>query len=357
MGNQKKVFLILLVFVTLVVAWLISKFIHVISLAVLTVLIFNPVYKWFLYKLKGKANMASWLTLIIVVFTLISPLILVGTLTTYQITQIVADLNQFEFETSSLGQIVNTTVEELNQLISSYSINYKITIEDINTNLYNVARSVLVFLLNKIGSVGTALPELITDTILYIILTAYLFSAQKQLVHNIRKISPLPDDMTVMYLNRIVAMARSMVNGTFTIAFIQGVVAGIVMWIAGVPYTLFFTFLAIVLAVIPLVGVGFLIFPMALILAVTGNVFGAVLIVATFVIVISNIDNILRPKLVEQEAKLPEAITLLGIIAGISIFGVLGLIFGPILMVIAYTTYDLYLKYYAFSIKSILSKN
>lgn len=102
---------------------------------------------------------------------------------------------------------------------------------------------------------------------------------------------------------------------------------------------------------------GFLLLPIALVFAITGNVFGAVLIVATFVIVISNIDNILRPKLVEQEAKLPEAITLLGIIAGISGFGFLGLIFGPILMVIAYTTYDLYLKYYAFSIKSVLSKN
>ncbi|BDQ04611.1 MAG: AI-2E family transporter [Candidatus Dojkabacteria bacterium] len=357
MGNQKKVFFILLILVTLVIAWFISKFVHVISLAVLTVLAFNPVYKWFLYKLKGNTNLASWLTLIVVIFALISPLILVGTLTTYQITQIVSDLNRFEFETSSLGQIVNTKVEELNQLIASYSINYKITIEDINANLYNVARSVLGFLLSKIGSVGTALPELITDTILYIVLTTYLFSTQKKLVYNIRKISPLPDDMTMMYLNRIVAMARSMINGTFTIAFVQGVVAGVVMWIAGVPYTLFFTFLAIVLAVIPLVGVGFLLFPIAFVLAITGNVFGAVLIVATFVIVISNIDNILRPKLVEQEAKLPEAITLLGIIAGISVFGFLGLIFGPILMVIAYTTYDLYLKYYAFSIKSILSKN
>lgn len=357
MSNQKKVFLSLLLLVSLALIFLLKNFVGVISLSILIVLMFNPVYKWMLNKSKGRRGFAATTTVIVVLLSFLLPMILIGVLVGYQVQYVASHLSETNFQSSDVGKLTNNLIDQVNSIFRNNSLNYEITANDVNNALSNATRSVGSSILARAGGIGSGIPEMITDIILFLALITFLFPAQESIISGIRKISPLSDEVTKVYLNKMAAMARSMINGTFVVALIQGLIGGITLWIAGVPYTLFFGFILIIASMIPVLGSGIIMVPIALVLLATGNLFGAIMILLIQIIIISNIDNLLRPKLVEEDARLPEAITLLGIIAGLNSFGILGLIFGPVIMLVVYTTYDIYLKYYAISIKNYLNQD
>ncbi len=354
MSNQKKIFLGLLILVTFLVIYLIKDFFGVISLTILVSLMFNPIYKRLLGMSKGNKGLATSLTLFTVFLSLIIPIGLIGVLTTYQIREVAVDLKEANLSSSDIGRISNDILNQSNNILKNYNIQ-PITIDQINSSLTQSLRSGGGYLLDAGGSFGARLPEYITMAILFIVLLTFILPYQEKILLVIKKISPLSDEITKIYLNRISAMARSMINGTFIVALVQAIIGGITLWFVGAPYPLFFTFVLMIASIIPLLGSGLIMIPAGIILIATGNIIGGIVVLAIQFILISNIDNVLRPKLVEEDARLPEAITLLGIIAGLSVFGILGLIFGPVIMVIAYTTYEIYLKFYAISVKNYLN--
>ena len=77
-----------------------------------------------------------------------------------------------------------------------------------------------------------------------------------------------------------------------------------------------------------------------------GNVFGGVFVIAWHLIVVTNIDNFLRPILVPRAARLDSALMLLAVFAGITMFGFLGIVIGPVLMIVIVTTVSVYLWVY-----------
>lgn len=357
MSNQKKIFLGMLILTTFLTIYLIKDYLGVIALAILVVLMFNPVYKKILFWTKGKNSISITITLLVIFLCLIIPIALIGSLTAYQVSEMANDLSDIDFKSSDIGTITNDTLHTINDKLKSYSINYEITVDQVNSTLTNALRSGGGILLDFGKNIGSKIPDLFGQLILFLVFLTFLFSNQDKILKIIRKISPLTEENNQIYLSRMAAMARSMINGTFVVAFVQAVMSAITLWLLGVPYVLFLFFLLLIASIIPLLGSGLILIPVSLIMIATGNVIGGIIVIVVQFLVISNVDNVLRPKLVEEDARLPEAITLLGIIAGMSMFGVLGLIFGPIIMVVAYTTYDIYLKYYAIPIKNFLNQD
>lgn len=357
MSNQKKVFLGLLLIVTALAVYLVKDYFGVIALSVLIVLMFNPVYKRFLAAFKGNKGIATTLVSFVILLSFIIPIGLIGFFTVYQVEQVAHDLKEANFQASDIGRVTNTFLDDVNETLKNNSIDYEITPEQVNSSLNQGLRSGGNAMLDYGRSLGGKIPEYITNLILLIVLVTFLFPAQTTILDAINKISPLSVEITKKYLSKMSAMARSMINGTFVVALVQALIGGLMLWILGVPYALFFTFVLLIASVIPLLGSGLVLIPISLVLLATGNIVGGVILLLLQFIVISNIDNILRPKLVEEDARIPEAITLLGIIAGLSMFGILGLIFGPVIMVIALTTYEIYLNYYAIAVKNYLNKD
>jgi predicted PurR-regulated permease PerM len=355
MSNQKKVFLGLLILVTAVTIFLIKSYLGVIALSILVVLMFNPVYKKLLFWSKGSNGLAVWGTLFVILLSLIIPLAIVGTLISSQVNQVASDLSKADFKTSDLGEITNNTLHSINSSLKENSIDYEITIDQVNSTFDEALRSGGNLILDLGANIGARIPEYITQIILFIIFLVFLFPNQERILKTLRKISPLSEEINQIYLSRMAAMARSMVNGTFAVAFVQAVIGAILLWILGVPYILFVSLILLLASMIPLLGSGLVLIPVGIIMLLTGNVAGGIIVLVIQILILANVDNFLRPKLVEEDARMPEAILLLGIIAGIGLFGILGLIFGPVIMIIAYTTYDIYVKYYAISIKNHLN--
>jgi predicted PurR-regulated permease PerM len=162
----------------------------------------------------------------------------------------------------------------------------------------------------------------------------------------IRRLNPLGEEATDLYLAKMAAMVRGTVRGQFVIALAQGIAGAISIYIAGFHDGFFiFAILLSALSVIPLGG-GIVTIPFGIGLALFGNVVGGVFVIVFHLIVVTNIDNVLRPILVPKEAKLDSALMLLSVFAGITMFGFLGIVIGPVVMIVIVTTISVYLWVY-----------
>jgi len=162
----------------------------------------------------------------------------------------------------------------------------------------------------------------------------------------IRRLNPLGEEATDLYLAKMAAMVRGTVRGQFVIALAQGIAGAISIYIAGFHDGFFiFAILLSALSVIPLGG-GIVTIPFGIGLALFGNVIGGIFVIVFHVIVVTNIDNVLRPILVPKEAKLDSALMLLSVFAGITMFGFLGIVIGPVVMIVIVTTISVYLWVY-----------
>ena len=140
-------------------------------------------------------------------------------------------------------------------------------------------------------------------------------------------------------------MIKVMFKGTFIIAITQGLAMGLVLWIAGVPFIMFLTLLSIFLSLVPVVGISLVAWPVGLLLIVSGNVWQGIFVIAAFLLVIANIDNILRPSLIPKGAQLNPALVILSVIGGLRVMGIIGALYGPVVMILLVTSIEVYTKY------------
>jgi predicted PurR-regulated permease PerM len=185
----------------------------------------------------------------------------------------------------------------------------------------------------------------ITAAILFIYVFISLLTNKDAVQRLIRQLNPLGEEVTDLYLAKMGAMGGT-VKGQFIIAVCQGVAGAISIYIAGF-HDGFFIFAVILsaLSVIPL-GSGIISIPFGVGMILFGNVFGGIFVIAFHIIVVTNIDNFLRPILVPREARLDSALMLLSVFAGIGMFGAFGIVIGPVLMIVIVTTISVYLAVY-----------
>jgi predicted PurR-regulated permease PerM len=368
-------------FIALTAAVLLLSFITlrpVLSLAIMAFLVvnlFNPVYES-LRKVLRSTKLASGISVIIVLLCVVLPTVFIAITSFNQIKIFVNDIEEFtgedllpstaeeleEEESSSLEGIITNTG---NSSDSVGSLNVQDALDTINTNIQKIsfledteitlqqtrdaiaelAFPVSTFVANNLVDFATSLPLIVTYVILFITLVATLFPSQARVKSLIIKFSPLENEIDEIYIKKVLAMANSMIRGTFVIAIVQGLLSGLILWIVGVEYAYFWTLLSIFFSIIP-VGPGVVNIPIAIVLMLSGNMFAGLVILISNVLLVGTVDNLLRPALVSTDAKLPSALILLGVIGGLQTFGIFGFIYGPIVMILLVTTFDIYVNYY-----------
>jgi len=141
-------------------------------------------------------------------------------------------------------------------------------------------------------------------------------------------------------------MVRGTVNGQFVIALCQGVAGAASIYVGGFHQGFFiFAILLTVLSIIPLGG-GIVTIPFGIGMIFYGNIVGGAFVILWHLLVVTNIDNFLRPILVPRDARLNSALMLLSVFAGLAMFGPWGIVIGPVLMILIVTTVDVYLAVY-----------
>lgn len=353
MNKNKYFFYALTILVVVFFLYFIRQYLILISAALVTVVVFNPLFKKLTKLFRGRQGIASSVTILVIMLCIIVPITVLAGLLYAQIIQIISSVQDYVNEMSYQG-VVERTVTNINDYIARFDfISYRLTAEKLQEFVQNLIGPASNFAINILKNVSSQTGTFFTNTIIFIILLSSIFTGQNKIIRFIKQLSPLDDKIDSMYLGKLKSMAKSMVFGTFVIATVQGIIGGVSLYIAGIPFALFITIIMIVLSVIPL-GSGVITIPIGIFLILTGNIGMGIMILFVHFVIVTNIDNILRPKLVSEDVKLPEALTLLGVFAGLSMFGPLGFVFGPVVMIFIYTTLEVYIKYYSPKLNSEL---
>ncbi len=120
--------------------------------------------------------------------------------------------------------------------------------------------------------------------------------------------------------------------GTFATATIQGICVGLAFWATGLPYAIFWGVVTIIVAILPVVGSGMVWAPAVIYLALNQRWVMAVLLAAWGIVIVGNVDNVIRPWVFRRYARIHPFLTVIGAFAGIKLFGLLGLLVGPLVL-------------------------
>ncbi|MDQ3159388.1 MAG: AI-2E family transporter [bacterium] len=330
--------------------WFLNPYLNVIAFAGLVAIIFNPIYKWFLRFKRAKISkgFAAGLTTIISFFIFLVPILIVFGVT---VNQAVVLFNNFEDGTLIIdGQGINDVLLDVTewadqQVVGLGGSSDLIKPTEATDKLKEVVPIIGNYMINLVRSIATGIPNMIAMVIIYLFVFIGILTNQDQLLEVLHNLSPFGKEQNDDYFTKITATAKAMVKGQLLIAFLQGLVGAGSLFLVGLgEYSLFFLMLLTFLSIIPLGG-GLITIPIGILAIAFGNVWGGVLVLLIHFVVVANIDNVLRPKLIPKIAQLQSALVLLSAFAGVIYFGLLGVIYGPIIMVVITTTIEAYIGF------------
>jgi predicted PurR-regulated permease PerM len=153
---------------------------------------------------------------------------------------------------------------------------------------------------------------------------------------------PLDAHEEEQLLERFVSVTRATLKGSLLIGVIQGSAGGLAFWVAGVPGPAFWGTVMVVLSVIPALGAAIVWVPAVIYLFLVGQVAAAIGLLIWCALVVSTVDNFLRPRLIGRDARMSDLLILISTLGGIVLFGAVGFIVGPIVAALFVTVWHIY---------------
>lgn len=302
-----------------------------------------------LYRRLGKrfgSGIAATLTLLCALGAVVIPVGALVYVATLQITRMVDGVSSWVEGTdmAALGQkafdVVNSVLARIP--FAHVQLTPDTLRQSIGSLTENVGHGLLQVLQSTVGSVAAA----VAACIIFLYVFVSLLVKQDKVLTLLRQLNPLGEEITDLYLDKIGAMVRGTVKGQFVIAMAQGIAGAASVYVAGFRQGFFFfAILLTALSIIPLGG-GIVTIPFGIGMILFGHPVGGLFVIAWHLLVVSNIDNVLRPFLVPRGARLDPALMLLAVFSGIAAFGFWGIVLGPVLMIVIVTTIDVYLAVY-----------
>lgn len=308
------------------------------ALAATATALTSPVYKWILVKTRGKRFLASFLCCIGLIVLVLIPLYIFVQLIINQIMEIIP------LAVPWVREFIQTWREQpliqwfLNTPVGEYAFN-KVNWETVGQTIFKNSAAAVSRVLNRTyaGVFGIAF-----DLLMSILLLFYFYIDGERIITGIKSVLPLKKSQKEMIIDRFVLISRATVLGTLIIGFIDGLLGGLTLLIFGVKGWLVWGFVMVILSILPVVGVSVVLVPIGIIQILIGNVWQGIGILVVHFLVVSNADNLIRPRVVGSSARMHDVIILISTIGGLSLFGIMGFIIGPIIASFFFTALDIY---------------
>lgn len=324
---------------------LVRSYLGVVILSIAIAFFAYPLYDRSLKKVK-KSWIAVIITWIWIILTILIPIAILVLVTSNQTSLFIHDLWVFISTNTSVNdflssQNIDLILEKIGTFVSNLGLEFD------SKRMYEIILSVATVLWDWLKSLILGITNSVFNTAINIFVcfsvTTALFVNRKGVLQAVKDISPLEVKQTETYLSRVGSMMNSTIKWTFVIAIIQALITGVSFAIAGVPYTMFWTLLVCFLSFIPFLGAGLIAVPAAIILILMGNVWEWIMVLIVNIVIVGNVDNILRPMLIGSDANINSALMILSIFGGMALFGIFGVFYWPIIMLVILTTIEFYI--------------
>ena len=305
-----------------------------IILAVVLSYIFYPFYAWLVKKIKFK-SLAAIITIFLQIFLILLPTAVITSAVVDQTKQayneIRVNLNdESNFCEGDTVSLLCQTYHTSANFLSTYGLD-----TSFKQGLIYAGKRISEFS----STLLLSLPKKAFHFFLMLFIMFYLFIDGKKLFKIISNLIPLDKKHKDNIIKQVNDTTFAVVYGQLVIAIVQGILATVIFLILGVPHSLFWGFIMIILGVLPMIGVSIVWMPVVIYFITSGintdqNILiikGIILLILYFII-ITPMELILKPKVIGDRAKIHSLIIFLGVLGGLSFFGVVGLILGPVIL-------------------------
>lgn len=308
---------------------MVAPFVSALALSAIIVTICYPIYVRVLRKIpKRNESVAALVTTLLVLLIVIIPLFLITS----------ALVN----EGVSVYKVVNAEQVGFEDGLKSFELVIQKYLPGFDLNVTEYLKQAASWLASNLGAIFAGTASTIFLFFISIIGSFYLFRDGKSFIKVLVKISPLPDSQDEIIMKRMALAVRSVALGTVLIALIQGTLTGIGLGMFGFERAILWGIIAAFGALIPSVGTTIVFVPAVLYLIFNGMYLQAVGVAIWGVLAVGLIDNLLGPYLMSRGNKMHPFIILLAVLGGISVFGPIGFIVGPVLVSLFIVLLELY---------------
>jgi len=323
----------------LVLGWLLWPFVSVIILAAVITGVFNPVYRYLNHRLKPTPS--SLLTCLIIFLVLFIPVsAFVGILANeaydmYLSAREAMASNPFK-ELIENSQIV----DRINHILANFGL--VITGEELNKGIAELGRFVGLYLYEQARSMTANILNLVVNFCFMLLIIFYLLIDSPRLIAFIVALSPLPDDQDEKLIQKFKDMAGAILIGNGLGGLIQGTLGGAVFAFFGFQSPFLWGVIMALLAFLPIVGIGVVFLPASIFLFLKGRIGAGIFFIVFYVLLSGGIEYFFKPKLVGHRVQMHTLLVFLSIIGGLKLFGILGIIYGPLVVTAFLTLADIY---------------
>lgn len=331
-------FIAILLGTTFVFFRMVRIFFVPVLLAAVFATLFYPMYEGFLRAFRGRKTLAAFFCCLVLLLVLIAPLYIVIDLVTREAIDFYGTFQD------RIGVFLQQGAEGPLGRLRSLPFARELRLDQIDwqsavQNIASSAGSLAASLIRK-TSQGTIQVLILLFTTLFTLF--YFFRDGKDLLKRVRFLIPLDREYKNAIAARFSSVARATVKGTLLIALVQGTLSGLTLWIFGVGSPILWGVVATLMSIIPLVGAWLVLYPAAFIQIATGHLGQGIGILLVTVIVIVNVDNLMRPRLVGQETGMHDLMVFFSTLGGIAMFGPMGFIIGPMIAALFLSVLDIY---------------
>ncbi len=331
-------FIALLLGTTLLFFWMVRGFLLPILLAAVFSTLFYPLFERLTKLFRGRRSLAAAACCLILLVVLILPIYGVAYMVTTEAIDFYGSAESRiqemlrKGETGPLGRFMNAPwVRQLG-----------LDKVDWRSNLQTIGQKAGGWLVQAINTASRGTLQVLLILFITLFTMFYFFRDGRGLVRRLRYLVPLDREYKNALGIRFSAVAKATVKGTLLIALLQGTLTGLTLWIFGVQSPILWGVVAIFLSIIPLVGAWLVLYPAAFIQMATGHLWQGIGILVVTIVVIVNVDNLLRPRLVGQETGMHDLMVFFSTLGGIGLFGPMGFIIGPIVGALFLSVLDIY---------------
>jgi predicted PurR-regulated permease PerM len=315
-----------------------EPYLFAIIIALIFAVVFHPLNKKVSRSLPKHKSLSALITLVIVVVLVLVPFVLYG----IQLSDEVKDFYDHAFSAMQGGGIMLKLTSVANNFISTFSpigVTWPVfDVAETETYIFQF----LSWIRGHFGDIFSGLAKLFVDLFIFLIAFYYFLRDGDVLRKRVIEISPFPDNRDEEILDRLKIAIVSVVKGSMLVAIVQGIMTGLGFHIFGVPSALLWGGVTVIAALVPGVGTSLVLIPAILYLLFTGESTHAFGLLLWGAVCVGLIDNILGPKLIEKGINIHPLLILLSVLGGISFFGVIGFILGPIVLSFLFTLFEIY---------------
>ncbi len=336
---NKSILLVLVLLISVLFLNMIRQFLMPMFMAGLFSAMLCPVHRRLTAKIGGRENLASLLVIIAIIFLVLAPLsILIGVV-----------VGQAISVSQSVTPWVQAFIHEPTA-ITAYMEKFPYYHEILPYRAVIIEKAGMVvgnissFLINSLSSVTKLTVNAVFSSVIMLYVMFYFLTMGDVLLSKILYFLPLQDRDEQLLLRRFTSVTAATLKGTLIIGATQGVICGLAFALAGIQGPVFWGTIMAVLSIIPVVGSAIVWLPALVILALQGDFVGVGILAVLCGAIVGNLDNVLRPRLVGKDTEMHDLFVFFGTLGGISMFGMLGIILGPIIAALFITIWEIYGK-------------